>query len=142
MIKNQIKRILVPMDGSKTDTRALDQAIEMARATHAIILGLNVIPFLPAEFMPTVSPYKIYQRKAAGLFLEKAKYRAAKHGILFSYVIVYGNPVEQILGIAKKKKIDLIVIGARGKGRVKELFLGSVSNAVLHKSQIPVLLVK
>lgn len=142
MIKNQIKRILVPMDGSKTSQKALDEAIEIARATHSTILGLNVIAFLPAEFMPAVSPYKIYQKKEAGLFLEKAKYRAAKHGILFSYAIVYGSPVEQIIGIAKKKKIDLIVIGARGKGRVKELFLGSVSNAVLHKSQIPVLLVK
>jgi nucleotide-binding universal stress UspA family protein len=142
MIKNQIRRILVPMDGSKTSQKALDQAIEVARATHATILGLNIIPFLPAEFMPAVSPYKIYQRKEAGLFLEKAKYRAAKHGILFSYAILYGSPVEQIMAIAKRKKIDLIVIGARGKGRVKELFLGSVSNAVLHKSQIPVLLVK
>jgi len=142
MIKSQIKRILVPMDGSKTSERALDQAIEIARATHATILGLNVIPFLPAEFVPAVSPYKIYQRKEAGLFLEKAKYRAAKHGILFSYAIMYGSPVDQILGTARKKKIDLIVIGARGKGRVKELFLGSISNAVLHKSQIPILLVK
>jgi len=142
MIKNQIKRILLPMDGSKTSERALDEAIELARATHATILGVNIIPFLPAEFVPAVSPYKIYQKKEAGLFLERAKYRAAKHGILFSYVIAYGSPVEQIIGIAKKKKIDLIVIGARGKGRVKEMFLGSVSNAVLHKSKIPVLLVK
>jgi nucleotide-binding universal stress UspA family protein len=142
MIKNQIKKILVPMDGSKSSFDALDQAIEMARATHATVLGLNVISFLPAEFMPAVSPYKIYQKKEAGIFLERAKFRAAKHGVLFSYAIVYGNPVEQIMGIAKKKKIDLIVIGSRGKGRVKELFLGSVSNAVLHKSQIPILLVK
>ena len=142
MIKNQIKKILVPMDGSKSSFDALDQAIEMARATHAMVLGLNVISFLPAEFMPAVSPYKIYQKKEAGIFLERAKFRAAKHGVLFSYAIVYGNPVEQIIGIAKKKKIDLIVIGSRGKGRVKELFLGSVSNAVLHKSQIPILLVK
>lgn len=142
MIKNQIKKILVPMDGSKTSFVALDEAIEIARATHASILGLNVISFLPAEFMPAVSPYKIYQKKDAGLFLERAKLRAAKKGILFTYAIVYGSPVEQILGMAKKKKIDLIAIGSRGKGRVKELFLGSVSNAVLHKSQIPILLVK
>lgn len=142
MVENQIKRILVPMDGSKPSEKALDQAIEVARATHATILGVNIITFLPAEFRPAVAPYKIYQKKEAGLFLEKAKYRVAKHGVLFSYAILYGNPVDQIIGVVKKKKIDLIVIGARGKGRVMELFLGSVSNAVLHKSQIPVLLVK
>lgn len=104
MVKNQIKRILVPMDGSKTSERALDQAIEMARATHARVLGLNIIPFLPAEFVPAVSPYKIYQRKEAGIFLERAKVKAAKHGILFTYAILYGSPVEQIIGVAKKEK--------------------------------------
>lgn len=137
-----VKKILVPMDGSKASMRALDDAIKIARATHATILGLNTIPFLPAGFSSAVSPYKIYQKKEAGLFLERAKYRAAKHGILFSYAILYGSPVEQIISVAKKKKIDLIVIGSQGKGKVKETFIGSVSNAVLHKSQIPVLLVK
>lgn len=141
-MENKIKKILVPMDGSKTSFRALDTAIEVARACHATILGVHSIPFLPSEFMPAVVPYKIYQKKEAGKFLEDAKNRAAKHGILFSYAIVYGSPVEQVLAIAKKKKASLIVIGARGKGRVAELFLGSVSNAVLHKSSIPVLLVK
>jgi nucleotide-binding universal stress UspA family protein len=130
------------MDGSKTSFRALDTAIDVARACHATILGVHSIAFLPSEFMPAVVPYKIYQKKEAGKFLEQAKYRAAKHGILFSYAIVYGSPVEQILAIAKKKKVNLIVIGARGKGRVSELFLGSVSNAILHKSGLPVLLVK
>lgn len=141
-MENKIKRILVPMDGSKTSFRALDSAIEIARACHATILGINSIVFLPSEFMPAVVPYKIYQKKEAGKFFENAKERAAKRGILFSYAITYGSPVEQILAIAKKKKINLIVIGARGKGRVAELFLGSVSNAVLHKSPIPVLIVK
>lgn len=141
-MENKIKRILVPIDGSKTSFRALDEAIEVARACHATILGVHSIAFLPSEFMPAVVPYKIYQKKEAGKFMENAKLRAAKHGVLFSYAITYGSPVEQILAIAKKKKADLIVIGARGKGRVAELFLGSVSNAVLHKSSVPVLIVK
>lgn len=141
-MEDKIKRIIVPMDGSKTSFRALDEAIEIARACHATILGIYSIPFLPAEFAPSVIPYRLYQKKDAGKFLENSKTQAAKHGILFSYAIVYGNPVDQILSIAKKKKADLIVIGARGKGRIAELFLGSVSNAVLHKSKIPVLLVK
>jgi nucleotide-binding universal stress UspA family protein len=141
-LQNKIKRILVPMDGSKTSFKALDEAIEIARACHATILGFHAISFLPTEFMPSVVPYKIYQKKEAGKFLEQAKYQAAKHGILFKYAIVFGSPTEQILKVAKSKKCDLIVIGARGKGRVMELFLGSVSNAVLHSSTIPVLLVK
>ena len=92
--------------------------------------------------MTSVVPYNIYQKKEAGKFLEVAKTRSARRGVLFSYAITFGNPAEEILNIAKKKKTDIIVIGARGKGRVAEFFLGSVSNAVLHKSKIPVLLVK
>lgn len=142
MMKNKIKKILVPMDGSKTSFRALDNAIEIARACHATILGVHVISFLPTEFMPAVVPYKIYQKKEAGIFLEKSKTLAAKKGILFKYAIIYGSPVEQIIGLARAKKFDLIVIGARGKGRLAEAFLGSVSNAILHKSTIPVMIVK
>jgi len=142
VLQNKIKRILVPMDGSKTSFKALDKAIEIARACHATILGFHAISFLPTEFMPSVVPYKIYQKKEAGKFLEQAKYQAAKQGILFKYAIVFGSPTEQIMSVAKSKKCDLIVIGARGKGRVAEFFLGSVSNAVLHSSTIPVLLVK
>jgi nucleotide-binding universal stress UspA family protein len=142
MAQARIKRIIVPMDGSKTSFKALDEAIEIARACHATILGFHGISFLPTGMMPSVVPYQIYQKKEAGRFMEEAKVRAAKKGILFKYIITFGNPVEQILNMAKTKKFDLIVIGARGKGRIKELFLGSVSNAILHKSTIPVLLVK
>lgn len=130
------------MDGSSTSFRGLDNAIEIARSCQGSVLGIHVVSFLPTEFMPSVVPYRIYQKKEAGLFLEKAKLRAAKKGILFKYVITYGNPVEEILRTAKSKKFDLIVIGARGKGKISELFLGSVSNAILHKSAIPVLIVK
>ena len=71
-----------------------------------------------------------------------AKTRAAKKGIVFKYTITFGSPVEHVTNISKSKKIDLIVIGAHGKGRIKELFLGSVSNAILHKSRVPVMIVK
>jgi nucleotide-binding universal stress UspA family protein len=142
MIQNKIKKILVPMDGSKTSFAALDSAIEIARACHATILGVHAISFLPTGFMPSVVPYEIYQKKEAGKFMENAKIRAARKGIVFKYTITFGSPVEHILGISKSKKFDLIVIGAHGKGRVKELFLGSVSNAILHKSRVPVMIVK
>ena len=142
MVQSKIKRIIVPMDGSKTSFKALGAAIEIARACHATVLGFHGISFLPTGFMPSVVPYQIYQKKEAGKFMENAKLLAAKKGILFRYVITFGDPVDQVLKMAKTKKFDLIVIGARGKGRIKEFFLGSVSNSILHNSTIPVLLVK
>ncbi len=105
MIQNKIKKILVPMDGSKTSFAALDSAIEVARACHATILGINVISFLPTGFMPSVVPYEIYQKKEAGKFMENAKIRAAKKGILFKYAITFGSPVEQIINTAKSKNL-------------------------------------
>jgi len=142
MVQNKIKKILVPIDGSKTSFNALDIAIEIARACHSTILGIHTVSFLPTGFMPSVVPYEIYQKKVAGKFMENAKIRAAKKGILFKYTITFGSPAEHIINTAKSKKFDLIVIGARGRGRVKELFLGSVSNAVIHKADIPVMVVK
>lgn len=142
MIQNKIKKILVPMDGSKISFDALDNAIEIARACHATIFGIHVISFLPTDFMPSVIPYEIHQKKESGKFMEIAKNHAAKKGIVFKYAITFGSPVDHIINTAKSKKFDLIVIGAHGKGKVKELFLGSVSNAVLHKSQIPVMIIK
>jgi len=127
------------MDGSKTSFAALDQAVQVARACQAMVVGVHVVSFLPAEFMPSVVPYRIYQKKEAGKFMEKAKERAAKKGILFKYSITYGNPVDQVINLAKSKKFDLLVVGARGKGLIREVFLGSVSNAILHKSPIPVM---
>ena len=74
--------------------------------------------------------------------MSKAKVRCAQNGIVFSEKITDGHEAEEIVGFAAEKKFDLIVIGARGLGSVKEVFLGSVSNGVLHKSKIPVLIVK
>ena len=74
--------------------------------------------------------------------MKKAKLRAAKKGILFYDGVSYGNDGERIVDIAQKKNFDLIVIGSRGMGAAKEIFLGSTSNYVLRKSKKPVLIVK
>lgn len=55
-----------------------------------------------------------------------------------------GNPGYEIIKISKKRsaKIGLIIIGSRGKGPTTEIFLGSVSNYIIHKAKIPVMIVK
>ena len=80
--------------------------------------------------------------KDARQSLEKAKVRSAQNGILFKNKIAYGDTGPKIVGFARKNGFDLIVIGSRGRGLVKETFLGSTSNYVVHKSQIPVMICK
>ena len=53
-------------------------------------------------------------------------------------VLRHGDPAEQILAYTREQPFDLLVLGARGRGRVTGALLGSVSTAVLHHSAIPV----
>lgn len=71
-----------------------------------------------------------------------AMQKCSKAGAKFKYNTGGGHTADQIIGFAHKGKYDMIVIGARGLDGVKETFLGSVSNKVMHKSKISVLIVK
>jgi nucleotide-binding universal stress UspA family protein len=142
MIRNKIKKILVTLDGSKNSFRGLDEAISIARACHATITGLYIIPIYPRNVTDAVIPYFIQPEKEARKFMKDAKVRAAQRGILFRSKITRGSPTCEIQQMAVPKKFDLLVIGARGRGFVKEAFLGSVSNAIVHKAKILVMVVK
>jgi len=141
VLKPQIKKILVPLDGSKNSFRGLDTAIYMARQCGAIITGLFVMPLYKGSFNPIIYD-KSYLIKAAKEFMEIAKIRSAQNGIVFSARTVTGKESTEIIDFASKNKFDIIIIGARGLGEIKEALLGSTSHRVVQKSEIPVLIVK
>lgn len=155
MIKKQIRNILVPLDGSQNSTRGLDVAIYIARQCHAIVTGIYIIPIsimtaIPSSalFYPpsTVPSFNIVKKLKddAKRFLESAKVRAAQRGIMLKTVIMEGQPGLDVIRVAhnKKNKVDLIVVGSRGRGSAKEIFFGSTSNYILHKAKMPVIVVK
>ena len=57
-------------------------------------------------------------------------------------IVVAGQPANVILERLREGRHDLLVMGTRGLGRVGSALLGSVSQAVLHKAQAPVLVVR
>lgn len=134
------------MDGSDNSFRALDAAIFFAKKCDAKIVCLYSIIIIPITEAQMVAPvqFQIEEEKYARKVLEKAKNLAKQNDIEFSQVINFGNAGYNIIRYIKNKtnKIDLIVIGSRGRGAIKEIFLGSTSNYVLHKSHIPVTVVK
>jgi nucleotide-binding universal stress UspA family protein len=143
MVNGEIKRILVPLDGSKNSIGGLEEAIRIAKPVNASITGLCVIPTVPPITMPGIQTgFRDQMTDDAAKFMAEAKKIASRNGITFHGKLIYGIAVIDIADFANKKKYDLVVIGSHGRGSIKEMFLGSVSNAVVHKSKIPVLVVK
>ena len=138
----KFKKILVPIDGSKNATRGLDRAIEIAKESNAEITGFYVFHLpLVAGLKYTKKMHDEAQEKAVKA-IGPAMRRAQKAGAAFKYKTGGGHTGSEIVKHAEKGKYDMIVIGARGMGGAKEAFLGSTSNYVMHKTKIPVLVVK
>ncbi len=137
-----IKKILVPLDGSPNSFRGLDVAIQMARESHAAVTGLYVIGMVKPRTDEPMPPMERLFLDHAKKIMKKAKLKAAKKGILFFERVSYGDDGKRIVDIASRHNFDLIVIGSRGMSAAREIFLGSTSNYVLHKSGKPVLIVK
>jgi nucleotide-binding universal stress UspA family protein len=144
VINKKISKILVPLDGSKNSMRALDMAIYMARQFGATITGaysINIQPY--SEFQGLVTVNKKWDDEIKKMMAD-AKALSAQNGIGFKEKLMRGDIGYNLVKLAhdKKENFDLVVMGSRGRSAVKEIFLGSVSNYVVHSSKIPVVIVK
>jgi nucleotide-binding universal stress UspA family protein len=134
--------ILVPIDGSTPSFRAFDEALLLAKELDYSIECLYVIE--PVR----VLDHGVMQSVKHDLFekgtkvLAKTKRKASQKEVKYKEKITMGDPDHIIVAYAKQTKPGMIVIGSRGLGGPKELFLGSVSNYVVHKSPFPVLVIK
>ena len=143
MINKNIKKILVPLDGSKNSFKGLDEAIYLAQHFNSAITALCVISsYPPLPLMGRQIPYEKHILEQVKRFMSNAKKTCVGNKVKFNEKIIKGIATLDIAEFASDNKFDLIVMSSRGMSPVKELFLGSVSNAVVHKSKIPVLIVK
>lgn len=141
-----IRTILVPLDGSANSFRALNTAVFLATKLDAEITGIYCVSIFPSIETQVIDPIRcqVEERKYAENVLQKAESISAQNNISFTKTIEYGSPGYVIVKFIKNKgnKIDLVIMGSRGRSAIKEVFLGSVSNYVLHKSPVPVTIVK
>lgn len=138
----KLKKILVPMDGSKNSLRALDKAISLAKQSGSFITGIFVIQNSPSELSTFRALLKKDMNKQYANIAKKAQEICSKNGIDFIDTIEFGKEGPGIVSYAKKNNFDLIVMGSRGLGSMSEIFFGSTSNYVMHESKLPVLIVK
>ncbi len=154
------KNVLVALDGSEPSMRALSMAIEIAkrfeaRLTLVHVFSVAVTPMVMPEpttvtpaGVPPLTPAEISKMTEAsqeiGNKILKAGEEMAKNAQVtpVDKQLLEGNTVQEIVKLAKEGDYDLIVVGSRGVGRLRELFVGSVSEGVLKHTPCAVLLVK
>lgn len=130
------------LDGSKHSSKALDQAIYLARQSQGTITGVFVIPLFSVNVARPTSKLGQIFAESGKKILSEAKLRCAKNGVVFYEKILCGNEGFKLVSLAKDRKADLIIMGSRGRSNIKEYFLGSVSHYVTHKSPIPIMIIK
>ena len=143
-MEKKIKRILVPINGTKNSNHGLEMAISIAKHHDASITCVYAINTPSrSEFGGTRSVDKTL-KDYADKMMEEANTLVTQNDIAFTGKILHGDAGFNIIKLAhdKKLKFNIIVIGSRNLGPIKKMFLGSVSNYVVQASKIPVLVVK
>jgi len=139
-----VNKILVPLDNSKNSFRGLSSAIYFAKMCDAKVVGLHAIYAPPKGDFDTSGRFNKDHKKQLKSMMEIAQKQCEKAGVKFDEKIVYGNPGYEIAKFANstRNKIDMVVIGSRGRSSAKEIFFGSTSQFVLHKVKPSVLIIK
>ncbi len=149
-----INKILVAVDGSENATKALDFALDLAEKFGA---GLTILNVSDSPSMGTVpqdqtslstESMTLFSKDLTNIHQEilgkaVAYAKENKPNVVLTTKLREGNPASQIVAEAKDSSIDLVVVGHRGVGRVKELFgLGGISDKVAHLAPCNVAIVR
>jgi nucleotide-binding universal stress UspA family protein len=144
------QRILVPVDGSPTSTRGLDEAIRIAKLTGGRLRLFHVIDEL--SFALGMNAYTGYAgdwlkvlREKGFAVLEEGSAAARASGVEADTVLCdqfSGSVHEQVTAEASKWPADLIVLGTHGRRGVGRFVMGSSAEHILRYATVPVLLVR
>jgi nucleotide-binding universal stress UspA family protein len=137
-----LKRLVVPLDGSKLAEQALPYAEHLARSGLAEVTLLYVEPQEAAVFSrkPGASLRDV-DRKGMEVYLDSIRSGLAGAGIKAQTKTRMGHPAEQITDEAREESVDLIVMSSHGRTGLARWALGSVADLVLRASPAPVLVI-
>jgi len=150
--------IIVPLDGSELAEQALDRAAELAAKVQARVVLVQAVESLaqrmtaPPAIMESpaaaAASVEILQeavdaeKEQAEQYLASVRDKLTARGLQAEAYVGEGPASDVVLKLAEDKKSDLIVMSTHGRGGLGRLVFGSVADAVLRHSQVPVLLVR
>ena len=142
-------KILVPTDGSDLSTRAAQAAVDFAREKGGKLIGLGVAEAYPysalAEpaFLPDPDAWARDNEMQARSNVDKIAAAARAADVPCETEVVLGaEPADEIVRVAGEHGCDAIFMGSHGRRGLDRLLLGSVTQKVLLKSKIPVVVLR
>jgi nucleotide-binding universal stress UspA family protein len=142
------KRILISTDGSDISQKAVQAAVDLARASAAELFAISVkepFPYSAISEMQPVPPQEFFDAQER-IASERGKAAAAVAGTAgvtcHAHTVEAMHPWEAILDHAKTQGCDLIVMASHGRRGLSAMLLGSETQKVLTHSSIPVLVIK
>ena len=140
------RHILIPLDGSRLAERAIEPALVIGALTQARYTLLQALDPLVVEhthppYAAGLDPRLLTEIQAsATAYLERVAARLRARSLEVQTTLVIGPPALAIREYAHAHAVDLIAMATHGHGGVSRLLLGSVTDAVLHTANVPILL--
>ncbi len=139
-----IQRILCPTDFSEPSLQAVKTACELADHFESEICLLHVVPTIP---LPTSDPaydfelpeYEKILHDDAVRKLRNLREQAIKPGVTAKTIVAHGQAADEIVIIAEREKVDLIVIATHGSTGLRHFVFGSVAEKVVRLAPCAVL---
>ena len=140
-------RVVVAIDGSDYSMKAADYAINLAKTTGAEIYALNIIDISSIfKVLPQTMKKELNDigRQEARRMFQDVEDIAKKRGVEIRTEIIETSEsvADAMIKYAEEKKIDLIVVGTKGKSGMTKALLGSVASKIVTYSPCPVLVVR
>ncbi|MGB0385516.1 MAG: universal stress protein [Ardenticatenaceae bacterium] len=143
----QLKRIVVPLDGSPFAEQVLPHAKKLARAYDAELLLLRSVSATPPGMIGSdvaLLETRLYEinRNQARDYLKRIKLDLQVEGFKVGFEISGGQAADAILSYADNIDADLIAMCTHARGAISRMVMGSVADGIIRAGQVPVLAIK
>ena len=152
LVNTRISKILVAIDGSEHSFKASKYALELAKSFGAQLYAVTVTYFPASDHLSQkevlskslVEDSSNNSMKDAGNWYENFTQNAKEVNIQLKIELINSaRPVDYvILEYAEEQKVDLIVVGTKGRTGFKKLLFGSIASSIVTYAHCPVMVVK
>jgi nucleotide-binding universal stress UspA family protein len=144
---HRFSKVLVAVDGSTESMAAIDRAIRITKNDDAELIAFHSIQLpLVGYYTPAVLDSVLDKgtSEAENWFrdIEKRTREAVRSKVKTQIVKGFSSPSSEIVSYAEKENVDLIVMGTKGRGKMKKTFLGSTASGVVMNASCTVMVVR